>query len=144
MHFHGEERTYTGEADEEVCNCIQILRHEIEEAVGEGALTVADVGGRCGAGAGCGECHPEIARMLLKTLGPGLPFDGDLSAEAAVSALLTPLAEAIGAHLTLVAADAEELVLTVDGDDEQKQTVALWAELLVEPRMPPGGFVEVS
>ena len=144
MHYHGEERVYTGEPDEEVCNCIAVLREEIQEAVDLGAKTVAKVGDECGAGGGCGECHPEIARLLAEHRLGGPVAAAGRDACTLVAEVLRPLAQSIGAEVTIGELDEWELLLRVRGDEEQKQTVALWAELFVEPAMPEGAFVEVE
>lgn len=144
MHFHGHERSYTGEADEEVCNCIQVLRCEIQEAIDEGATTVMAVGDSCGAGGGCGECHPEIALLLQRRLRPTLPDARGMSAEVGVERLLVPLAQAIGAQVRADFTDPSELVLRVDGGEDQKQTIALWAERLIDPLLGAERFLEVE
>src|SRR5437879_3611064 len=79
MHLHGERRSYTGEPDEMVCECLSVERQEIEEAIETiDATTVGEVRRECAAGGGCGSCHGEIARLILsRCFGERLVFDSD-------------------------------------------------------------------
>lgn len=143
MHYVPE-RVYSGEADEEVCNCLGVLREEIQASILEGAVTVHGVGEACDAGGGCGECHAEIARMLARhLLGKVVSLEGQ-SPEEAITTTLIPLAKRVGGGVEIESADPWELVLKVDGDEELKQTIALWAEVLIEPLMKDGGYIEVG
>ena len=144
MHFPGHERTYTFQPDEEVCNCIQVLRHEIQTTVDEGATTVTEVGDICGAGGGCGECHPEIARLIHQRVRPDLRVRPGMQADEAILTVLGPLAHAIGAAVQIKSHDQWELVLKVEGDAEKRQTIALWAELLIDPLLGSECFLEVE
>ena len=52
-----------------VCQCYGTTDREIAGVVQKGAAScAADVRRTCGAGKGCGGCHPTIAR-ILQTLG---------------------------------------------------------------------------
>lgn len=143
MHYMPE-RTYTHENDEEVCNCIGVLRHEIIDSIADGNHQVQDVGDDCGAGGGCGECHLEIARMIAKTLLGSEPTLKGMTPEKAIESMLIPLAKRINANVAITAKDADEIVLTVTGDESHKQTIALWAEAFIEPLMGPNRYIEVG
>src|SRR5215471_17401606 len=78
MHLHDEEkRIYTGKPDEMLCECLNVERQEIEEAIEAiDAITVGEVRRECAAGGGCGSCHEEIARLILsRYFGETLDFD---------------------------------------------------------------------
>ncbi len=47
-----------------VCVCYDVGEQQVLAAVGEGAITVADVGARTRAGTNCGSCRPLIARLI--------------------------------------------------------------------------------
>jgi assimilatory nitrate reductase catalytic subunit len=47
-----------------VCQCRAVSEEDIRQSIKAGALTVAAVGLRCGAGTECGSCRPEIAALL--------------------------------------------------------------------------------
>ncbi len=47
-----------------VCQCRAVSEQDIRQSIQAGALTVAAVGARCGAGTECGSCRPEIAALL--------------------------------------------------------------------------------
>lgn len=47
-----------------VCHCAAVNDATINQAVAAGAATVADITARCGAGGGCGGCHPVLCRLL--------------------------------------------------------------------------------
>lgn len=47
-----------------VCLCKGVSNRTIRRCVDEGARTLEDVGGRCGAGTVCGSCRADIVGML--------------------------------------------------------------------------------
>jgi bacterioferritin-associated ferredoxin len=47
-----------------VCHCNGVTERRVRAAVQSGACTLRDVARSCGAGASCGGCRPEIARIL--------------------------------------------------------------------------------
>ena len=47
-----------------VCQCRAVSEEDIRQSIKAGALSVAAVGVRCGAGTECGSCRPEIAALL--------------------------------------------------------------------------------
>jgi bacterioferritin-associated ferredoxin len=47
-----------------VCSCRGITDGTVAVAIASGAQTVEEVAGRCGAGARCGGCWPELERLL--------------------------------------------------------------------------------
>jgi ferredoxin-nitrate reductase len=47
-----------------VCSCLSVRASVIEEAVGAGCASVADLMAKTGAGTGCGSCRPELAAFL--------------------------------------------------------------------------------
>ncbi len=49
-----------------VCLCNGVSERTVDAAVESGARTIADVGLKCGAGAGCGACHCAIADKIDK------------------------------------------------------------------------------
>jgi len=54
--FHDQART--------VCACLGVTDHEIEEAVLEGARTYVEIQEKTKAGTSCGQCRPEVERLL--------------------------------------------------------------------------------
>ncbi len=53
------------ENDEIVCNCMQITKGEIVEAIKTGNLTTfEEVGDHCEAGTVCGSCEDDIIEIL--------------------------------------------------------------------------------
>jgi assimilatory nitrate reductase catalytic subunit len=48
-----------------VCACFDVGRNEIVEAVRQGCFTIAAVGARLGAGANCGSCLGEVAKLIV-------------------------------------------------------------------------------
>lgn len=142
MHDPGHDRVYTYEYDEQVCDCIGVLRCEILEDIDGGAQSVDAIINGCGAGGGCGSCHSEIARLLMvKSIGDG-QIEGDW--RTVLDQVLSPLAKGISGRVELVEASAYDVVLKVYGNMEQKQTIALWAEILIEPLLPDGAYLEVE
>lgn len=61
-----------------VCLCHGVTEAEVRAVIGEGAMTVDDVGEECLAGTGCGGCQERIGWMLRKALNLAAP-DGTLS-----------------------------------------------------------------
>jgi bacterioferritin-associated ferredoxin len=49
-----------------VCHCRVVSDHSIRTAISAGARDVADVTALCGAGGGCGGCHPSIEELLAE------------------------------------------------------------------------------
>jgi bacterioferritin-associated ferredoxin len=47
-----------------VCHCRAVTDHTIEDEVERGATTIEELADRCGAGAECGGCWPELDRLL--------------------------------------------------------------------------------
>ncbi|MGH6955635.1 MAG: (2Fe-2S)-binding protein, partial [Caulobacteraceae bacterium] len=47
-----------------VCACKGVSARRVERAIAEGAASLDAIAEATGAGAGCGSCRPEIARML--------------------------------------------------------------------------------
>lgn len=54
----------TIEPEDIVCNCFQVTRKEIEDAIDGGASTVEEVGEATNAGTGCGGCQGKIRAIL--------------------------------------------------------------------------------
>ena len=51
--------------DDIICNCMQITKGEIVEAIKAGKLTTIDeVGDATEAGTACGSCHDDIEEIL--------------------------------------------------------------------------------
>jgi bacterioferritin-associated ferredoxin len=53
-----------------VCHCEVASDRHVHEAIACGALTVDDVGDRCGAGTRCGSCRPTISALLMALAAP--------------------------------------------------------------------------
>jgi assimilatory nitrate reductase catalytic subunit len=51
-----------------VCACMNVGRNTILTAIDEGALTVAALGGKTGAGTSCGSCQPELRALVALAL----------------------------------------------------------------------------
>jgi bacterioferritin-associated ferredoxin len=49
-----------------VCSCNAVTDRTVDAVIAAGATTVAEVAARCGAGARCGGCHPELCRRLAE------------------------------------------------------------------------------
>jgi bacterioferritin-associated ferredoxin len=47
-----------------VCSCAGVSDRAVKAAVDDGARSIEDLGQRCGAGAECGGCLPELAELL--------------------------------------------------------------------------------
>jgi bacterioferritin-associated ferredoxin len=47
-----------------VCVCANVSERELRATIDDGATTVKEIGRRCGAGAGCGECRSAIRDCL--------------------------------------------------------------------------------
>lgn len=47
-----------------VCHCRNVNERAVRAAIENGAVTVAEIGERCGAGLDCAGCHPELERLL--------------------------------------------------------------------------------
>lgn len=52
------------EDDDIVCNCFQVTKKQILEAIDAGASTVDEVGAATNAGTGCGGCQSVIENLL--------------------------------------------------------------------------------
>jgi bacterioferritin-associated ferredoxin len=50
-----------------VCLCLGVTDREVQQAIREGACTVAEVARCSGAGSRCGGCHSSIAAMLAES-----------------------------------------------------------------------------
>ncbi len=56
--------------DEIICNCLQVTRGEIIEAIKTKGLTLVDeVGDETEAGTGCSSCHGDIEEILKEING---------------------------------------------------------------------------
>jgi bacterioferritin-associated ferredoxin len=51
-----------------VCLCEGVTRSTILKEIANGARSVAEIGGRCGAGTVCGKCQGNIALLLREEL----------------------------------------------------------------------------
>lgn len=47
-----------------VCHCAVVNDAAVRAAIDRGASTVAEITAACGAGGGCGGCHPVLCRLL--------------------------------------------------------------------------------
>ena len=47
-----------------MCHCRAVTDRTIEDEVARGATTIAEITGRCGAGAECGGCWPALEELL--------------------------------------------------------------------------------
>lgn len=47
-----------------VCVCHAVTENEINAEIALGAITVDELGERCGAGTGCGICHDKLRALL--------------------------------------------------------------------------------
>ena len=47
-----------------VCHCRAVTDHTIDDELDRGATTIEELAERCGAGAECGGCWPELERLL--------------------------------------------------------------------------------
>lgn len=163
MHLHDDEqRIFTGAPDEIVCECLNVERQEIEQAItATAATTVGQVRRECAAGGGCGACHEEVARMILgHHFGRELDFDHehhDYSNEALpVNAELARqveefLREKINPDLALLGVEAriievsEEIVIDLSGADEElKYTLGFWIDTEFSRRFSPALSVIVA
>ena len=50
-----------------VCLCLGVTDRDVQQAIREGACTVAEVARCSGAGSRCGSCHSSIAAMLAES-----------------------------------------------------------------------------
>ena len=51
--------------EEIICNCMQVTRGEIIDAIkAKGLKTIEEVGDETSAGTGCGGCHDKIQEIL--------------------------------------------------------------------------------
>ncbi len=58
------------ENDDMVCNCMQITKGEIIEAIKAGNLkTIEDIGDETEAGTVCGSCHEDIEDIIKEVNG---------------------------------------------------------------------------
>jgi bacterioferritin-associated ferredoxin len=47
-----------------VCHCRGVTDHTIDDELDRGASSIEELADRCGAGAECGGCWPELERLL--------------------------------------------------------------------------------
>ena len=47
-----------------VCHCAAVNDSAVKQVIDAGAHTIAEITAGCGAGGGCGGCHPVLCRML--------------------------------------------------------------------------------
>lgn len=52
-----------------VCQCLAVSEHDVRRAVEQGASTIEELTGLCGAGGGCGTCHVNLSEVLVDALG---------------------------------------------------------------------------
>ena len=50
-----------------VCLCEGVNDREILSSIEDGSKNLVAIGRQCGAGTGCGHCHPELKRMLRES-----------------------------------------------------------------------------
>jgi bacterioferritin-associated ferredoxin len=50
-----------------VCSCRGVTDRTVQAAIASGAGTVEEIANRCGAGARCGGCWPELERLLAES-----------------------------------------------------------------------------
>ncbi|NQU33791.1 MAG: (2Fe-2S)-binding protein [Bacteroidetes bacterium] len=55
--------------EEIICNCMQITRGEIIEAIKAGNLTIEEIGDETEAGTVCGSCHDELEDIIKEVVG---------------------------------------------------------------------------
>lgn len=55
--------------DEIICNCMQITRGEIIEAIKAGKHTIEEIGDETEAGTVCGSCHDDIEDIIKEIIG---------------------------------------------------------------------------
>lgn len=63
-----------------VCSCAAVSDLELRACISEGSDTLEAIGVRCGAGTGCGGCHPTINVLLVAELAPSVISDLPISA----------------------------------------------------------------
>lgn len=68
-----------------VCHCAAVNDAAIEQAIAGGAHSIGDITAACGAGGGCGGCHPVLCRLLRDQPG-GTCGTADCTHAALVSA----------------------------------------------------------
>ncbi len=51
-----------------VCSCEAVSERTVQAEIASGASCVDDLTSRCGAGAGCGSCWPELERLLERSV----------------------------------------------------------------------------
>lgn len=49
------------------CICAAVTTAHVEATILAGARTVSDIGERCYAGTGCGNCHRRLQRLIDQT-----------------------------------------------------------------------------
>ena len=52
-----------------VCLCRGVSDRKVRKAISRGATTVDEIARTCGAGSGCGGCHPELQALLRDACG---------------------------------------------------------------------------
>ncbi len=162
MHLTEEKRIYNGQADEVVCECLVVERQEIESTIMHiNAVSVAQVRRECSAGGGCGGCHAEIARLILRHYwAEELDFDFVHSATSCSSyayklvdrvSVEQFLAQRINPKLLCFGVTAllseleEELVLELVGADvELKYTLSFWLEAEFSRQFSPAMTIIIT
>ena len=51
-----------------VCSCRAVTDRTIRQVVANGARTIEEIAGRCGAGSHCGGCWPVLDELLAELL----------------------------------------------------------------------------
>lgn len=52
-----------------VCQCLAVTDHEVRMAIEQGASSIEELTGMCGAGGGCGSCHVNLSEVLIDAMG---------------------------------------------------------------------------
>jgi bacterioferritin-associated ferredoxin len=50
-----------------VCLCVGVTKHEVDQAIAQGAATTKQVAKACGAGSQCGRCRRTVRAILDST-----------------------------------------------------------------------------
>ena len=70
LFFDGKVEATPEPVDAEICNCRNVGRKRLEEAIAGGCDSVDGLGRTTGAGTGCGSCRGELARLLAQRRRP--------------------------------------------------------------------------
>ena len=68
-----------------VCHCRCTTDREIRRAVRDGAVSLREVGNRCGAASGCGGCAGAVLEIISTELGSSAPRAVDVIRSPALS-----------------------------------------------------------